>query len=239
MKGVIFDIKGEFAHFRKFYTNSSSLSYTVPPRTTLMGMIAGIMGEERDTYYQRYASDKLHIGVQKNNPTRSMFQTLNYIKATSVGELTAPSQHTQIPFEVLRGKEDKVSFRIYVASEDSVFIDRLEQRLKTESYVYPPSLGTVFFQADVYYQGSDVFERVLSHHEKLAISSVVPADSIEKLDFEDCSIVREKMPRDFGENRDIVAAVPYLVETNGAELNVVLKESCYRAQQSNVCVVFM
>lgn len=238
MKGIIFDIKGEFAHFRKFYTNSSSLSYTVPPRTTLMGMIAGIMGEERDTYYQSYASDKLHISVQKNNPTRSMFQTLNYIKATSVGELAAPSMHTQIPFEVLRGKEDKVSFRVYVASEDTGFINILEQRFKTESYVYPPSLGTVFFQADICFKGSDLFEKVVSN-KKVVISSVIPASSIEKLDFEACSIVREKMPRDFGKNREIIAAVSYLIEANGAELNVVLKENYYCAKQSNLCLMFM
>ena len=43
-KILIFDIKGPMAHFRKFYTNSSSLSYLFPPRTVVAGIIAGILG---------------------------------------------------------------------------------------------------------------------------------------------------------------------------------------------------
>ena len=48
---LVFDISGKFAHFRKYYTNSSSLTYLVPPRTSIYGLIAGILGLERDSYY--------------------------------------------------------------------------------------------------------------------------------------------------------------------------------------------
>ncbi|MBC7076121.1 MAG: CRISPR-associated protein Cas5, partial [Syntrophomonadaceae bacterium] len=76
MKVLIFDIKGRFAHFRKIYTNSSSLSYTLPPRTTVMGMIAAILGRERDTYYEEFNSQNMDIAVQKINPTRKIMQSL-------------------------------------------------------------------------------------------------------------------------------------------------------------------
>ena len=112
MRGVVFDIEGNFAHFRKIYTNSSSLSYTVPPRTTIQGIIAAILGYERDSYYS-YMDENLNISVKKNYPTYKMTQTLNYIKAESTGELVRPKNHTQIPFEVISAKP-KVSYRIYV-----------------------------------------------------------------------------------------------------------------------------
>ncbi|KPA09783.1 CRISPR-associated protein Cas5 domain protein, partial [Candidatus Magnetomorum sp. HK-1] len=39
LKILSFRLNGRFAHFRKFYTNSSSLSYFVPPRTAIIGML--------------------------------------------------------------------------------------------------------------------------------------------------------------------------------------------------------
>lgn len=64
---IIFDIMGRNAHFRKFYTNSSSLSYLVPPRTVIAGLIAGLLGlpserftnDEKETYYEKFKSGKL------------------------------------------------------------------------------------------------------------------------------------------------------------------------------------
>ena len=65
MRGVIFDIESKYAHFRKVYTNSSSLTYSVPPRTTLEGIIAAILGYERDTYYKMLDSSSVNIAVKK------------------------------------------------------------------------------------------------------------------------------------------------------------------------------
>ncbi len=65
MKITVFDLYGKFAHFRKFYTNSSSLTYLIPPRTTIEGIIAALLGYERDSYYDVLSVDKLNIAVKK------------------------------------------------------------------------------------------------------------------------------------------------------------------------------
>jgi CRISPR-associated protein Cas5h len=57
MEIISFDVGGKMAHFRKYYANNTALSYTVPPRTTLMGLLAAILGRGRDTYYKEMASD--------------------------------------------------------------------------------------------------------------------------------------------------------------------------------------
>jgi CRISPR-associated protein Cas5h len=75
---IIFEISGKFAHFRKFYTNSSSLSYSVPSRTTVEGIIAAILGLERDTYYEKLSLDNCKIAIEKVNKTRKINQSLNY-----------------------------------------------------------------------------------------------------------------------------------------------------------------
>ncbi len=66
MKITVFDLYGKFAHFRKFYTNSSSLTYLIPPRTTIEGIIAALLGYERDSYYDVLSVDKLNIAVKKD-----------------------------------------------------------------------------------------------------------------------------------------------------------------------------
>ncbi|MCS7245973.1 MAG: CRISPR-associated protein Cas5, partial [candidate division WOR-3 bacterium] len=45
---ISFELKGKFAHFRAFYSNATAISYYFPPRTTLVGLVAGILGRERD-----------------------------------------------------------------------------------------------------------------------------------------------------------------------------------------------
>lgn len=232
MKGVVFDIEGRFAHFRKFYTNSSSLSYSLPPRTTVEGMIASFLGYERDSYYEKMSSEKLHIAVKKNLPTRSVTQTINYIKATSVSKLNAPDEHTQIPFEIITGcdNECKVSYRIYVASDEG-YMDELQDRLVHNKFVYPPSLGTVFFQGSV----ENAHRCEISPGMEVGyvkISSVVSAEEIKEIEFGEYQLVKERMPRDFGVDRQIKKSGSYIFDQRGRMLQVKLKGEYYEV---NIC----
>ena len=227
MKGVVFDIEGRFAHFRKFYTNSSSLSYSLPPRTTVEGLIASFLGFERNSYYEKMSSEKLHIAVKKNLPTRNITQTLNYIKATSVSKLNAPDEHTQIPFEVITGCDDeyKVSYRIYAASGED-YMDELQDRLLKNKFVYPPSLGTVFFQGNI--ENVSLCE-ILPEEEKgyVKISSVVSTEEIEDIKFGEYQLIKERMPRDFGAKRQVKKSGSYIFDQRGKILEVKLKNGYY------------
>ena len=42
MKILTFRLQGKMAHFRRYYSNSSALTYTIPPRTTVLN-IAGLL----------------------------------------------------------------------------------------------------------------------------------------------------------------------------------------------------
>ena len=233
MKGVVFDIEGNFAHFRKFYTNSSSLSYSLPPRTTVEGLLASFLGLERDSYYEKMSSEKLHIAVRKNSPTRSITQTLNYIKATSVSKLNAPDDHTQIPFEVITGgnNEYKVSYRIYVASDED-YMDELQETLIKNKFAYPPSLGTVFFQGSV--ENVNLCEILPEEKEGyVKISSVLPAEEIEEIKCGEYQLVKERMPRDFGADRQVKKSGSYIFDQRGEVLNVKLKSGYYAVKILN------
>jgi len=46
MKAVVFDVWSDYAHFRKPYTTTSSLTFTLPPPTAIAGLVGAIMGVE-------------------------------------------------------------------------------------------------------------------------------------------------------------------------------------------------
>jgi CRISPR-associated protein, Cas5h family len=58
------------AHFRKVYSNSTSLSYYFPPRTTVLGIVAAALGLPRDSYYDKL--NQLNVGVSAVTPLRKL-----------------------------------------------------------------------------------------------------------------------------------------------------------------------
>lgn len=242
MDCLIFDIEGKFAHFRKVYTNSSSLSYIVPPRTTTAGIIAGILGREKDSYYKEFSSDELHISVKVESKIYSIMQTLNYIKATSPKGIFYPKEHTQIPFEALTSQR-AIRYRIYVASDNQSLLGELESRLKNERYVYPPYLGVAFFTGSINYIGKFKMIQVNSD-EFIPISTVLNVDYVSELDIssvEDIVMLKELMPRDFKDGRNICKSNSYLVTKEPkdivARLNTPYFSVDYNGNKENI--IFM
>lgn len=47
---LVFDIWGDYGFFRIPYTTTSSMSYPFPPKTTISGAIAAILGLPKNSY---------------------------------------------------------------------------------------------------------------------------------------------------------------------------------------------
>ncbi|RKD31275.1 type I-B CRISPR-associated protein Cas5b [Thermohalobacter berrensis] len=244
---LIFDVEGYAAHFRKFYTNSSSLSYSVPPRTVISGIIAAIMGIERDTYYDDFSKANLEIAVRKNKKTRKIMQTVNYMKITSNKHFQIPEEHTQIPFEIILGEKGCVSYRFYVSHHDKTFLDQLEKRIKEKRYYYSPYLGTASFSCSFKY-----IDRVKGDEKQtdseIYIATVVPFNSIiergiklSKINTTQVLLMKEKMPSEFTGDREIKSVESYVYDENTNPLPVILKENYinlnYNGESENI--VFM
>ena len=45
---LVFDIFGDYAHFRKYFTNMSPTTFVVPPRTVLTGIIGALIGISKE-----------------------------------------------------------------------------------------------------------------------------------------------------------------------------------------------
>jgi len=219
---LIFDIKGPIAHFRKFYTNSSSLSYSFPPRTTITGLIAGILGREKDTYYEEFSSERCKIAVSIRNPVRKVMQTINYVRTKSIGEINLSAGHTQVPLEfILPFEADELSYRVYFYHQGDTF-DELKEVLEKGKFVYPPYLGISEFIAEVkfvdFIEGEKISLSTNSEY-PIEVVTVVNIDYIQKGNFifeeksgEVLQYVKERMPLEFDSHRKLRKGASFIYE---------------------------
>lgn len=143
-----FDLCGKIAHFRKFYSNSSALTHSIPPRTTILGIIGAIIGESRDSYYK--SLDDLLIGVQIISKGRKIFQKFNYLKVESANiDLYAgiAENRTQTSVELIipdNIRNSDLCYRIYVGAINGKHLKylKLKENLKADFCEYGISLGS-------------------------------------------------------------------------------------------------
>lgn len=152
-----FDITADYAHFRKVGNNSAKPSYRIPPRTTLAGLLAGIMGLARNSYYDLFAPDSSAVAVvAKEIPhTYTMGITTVNTKADDAIQYLPKDRHWRSGAEMLtpdsyitydRQRDtyemlvDPV-YRVYVALAHRDAHEELRTRLQESRYHYSPSLG--------------------------------------------------------------------------------------------------
>ncbi len=241
-KLLIFDVKGPMAHFRKYYTNSSSLSYLFPPRTVTVGLIAGLLGlpserytnEKEATYYEKFDEKRCLVAVSLRSKVRQIMQTVNYIRTKSLSEVDGSGGGTQIPLEILRPEKDSdIIYRIYFYHTNERVYDKLKERLEEQRFIFPPYMGLTEFLASVDY----ITEGQISKNPKqeVELNSVCKLKDVE-LDFsgKDLQYITEKMPTGFLNDRIPRKPEEYVLEVKGKLMKVKLKDNatCYSVNYS-------
>jgi len=151
---LVFDVWGDYAHFRRGYTTTSPLTYPFPSRTTLAGLISAILGLPRDSYYKLFGKDNSAFALQILNPIRKIKITQNLIDTKTGFYLwDNKGQRTQIPFEFIK----KPKYRLYVWLEGEKFED-LINLIRGHNSVYTPYLGISECIANFEIFGEGVFE---------------------------------------------------------------------------------
>ncbi len=208
MEILVFDILGKMAHFRQYYTNSSSLSYFFPPRTTLSGMLAGILGLGRDSYYELFSEDKTRTALSIRSSLRKKIQTLNYVWAENTRQLNlSAGKHTQVPLEIVlpRDYQELIVYRVFFWHRDEQLFSRWKEMISKERVYFPLYLGISECLAHMAFVGLGEAEREEFEGE-VEVSSVV---GVEYLKSNGCSLslregvfyVKELMPFSFDAQR--------------------------------------
>lgn len=175
MKGLVFDIEVlYFSTFRKPNSTSLILTYTIPPFTTIRGMIANALGLQRDDYSLQ-DTIKIGIAVKKFG-----------FKNTEMAKILKLKENKNRP---IRNYPSSPMFREYVVNpEYTVFLGSDEYTInKIFSALKFPERPLYLGQSDdlvdlTVYSPIDV-EEVEAENVDSVIYEIVPGSIIEKLPY--------------------------------------------------------
>jgi len=263
---LIFDLKGSIAHFRKFYTSSSSLSYSFPPRTTIIGLIASILGREKDSYYEEFNIENCKVTLSIRQPIRKIMQTVNYIRTKEEDGFSSArgvinsfikrqinKYPTVIELIIPLRLTGEIIYRIYFHHQNDSLMNDLCLLLKNKKTVFPLFLGLSEFLAH-----AKLVADVSSHNIKeyrveqtVEVVSVCNFKNIASLEFntsdpdEMFQYIEEKMPLEFSAGREIKSTASFIHEKNQkpirARLNIPSIEVTYSDEKEtiNEKIIFM
>ena len=136
MKCLVFDIWGDYGHFRKFYTTSSPLTFSIPPRTTVCGIIAALIGLDKEEYLKYFTKDKCNIAIQLNKEVNKTRLSYNLINTKTAKLYSQIKDRTQVTFELLQDP----SYRIYINHLDNEIYSKIKSYLEANKNYYTLSM---------------------------------------------------------------------------------------------------
>jgi len=159
-----FTVSGEWAHFRRIDTTNDKQTYRVIPRTTASGLIAAILGEPRDSYYDKFTSTASAMAIVPERELRTMAIPMLTLTTTEadLGTSEVTTGKTFVKPSVMEKERQRRTFeylcqpayRIHLVLDKDKWFDRLCDRLDARDAetpakehqprvrpVYTPALG--------------------------------------------------------------------------------------------------
>lgn len=175
-------VRGPWGHFRRVEGNVVKQTYRIIPRTTVAGLLATILGIERDGYYDLFAPETSAIAIEPTRTLRTMNMPMNTL-STSAGDLRSLNGRGKISIKLpdpttLRQQHNyevlvEPEYRLDIALADEKRYQKLREMLAAGRTHYVPSLGLSEYLADIEYHGEFEIEEGPSDG-VVTIDSAVP-----------------------------------------------------------------
>lgn len=216
MKVFSFHLRGKMAHFRKYYSNSSALSYFIPPRATIAGILAGLLGKERDTYYHEFSLQKCQITLTTRTPIKKCMQKVNLLMIKSERDFNGSAEyHSQTATELIipqNLQKGYIDYQVWVTHEDNKIMAQLENLIRKEFVGYfskgiSVALGTAYnlgwLEKGQIIEGEETKEVT-----SIEIDSVIPQNKCEEVILDGVAdgqyrLIKEEVPLEFDSDRKI------------------------------------
>ncbi|CUU85968.1 CRISPR-associated protein Cas5 [Campylobacter hyointestinalis] len=207
-------IWADYAHFSHPATIYSSLTYPIPPKTTVMGLLGCIIGE--NNYY--FLNDISYACIIENIDGKSRFcfngikDALSELNIKKIEENSGFKQRRQFYRELLINPSYEIYLDLSKLSDKK--IDIISNILRSEKSLFTPYLGINFCLAKYQFLGEF---RASSSSQSAHINSFIPIDSDFELEFDksytDCRFATTvNSSREFGNFKT------FLVETSGKSI---------------------
>ncbi len=196
-KFLVFDIWSSFGHFKKPYTTTSPLTYSIPTRTAITGILAAIIGLDKSEYIEHFSLEKANVAVKIINPVKKIRISENFINTKK--SMTKIHERTQIKVEFLKD----AAYRVYVSHIDAGLYSKLKEMLSSHSTIYTISMGISEALANFKYVGEFEGAEITDNHSMVDIDSIIPVALLKKGDIEfeaDKELLTETIREFFTEN---------------------------------------
>lgn len=214
-KYLVFDISASYGHFKKPYTTTSPLTYSIPTRTAVAGIIAAMLGFGKDEYHKYFTKDQAQIGIGIKSPVKKVRISENLINTKK--SMTKIYERTQIKIEFLKD----ACYRIYFSHKDDQIYNRLKSLLEDHSTFYTISMGLSENLANYTYTGEFEGREVNGNKEFVEFSSILPLDMLKKgdVDYEDeREYFTETIPVEMDADRKVKEYREVLFERNSNKI---------------------
>jgi CRISPR-associated protein Cas5h len=231
-KILTFDIWGDYAYFRRGYTTTSTISYPFPSRTTVSGLISGILGLPRDSYYTIFNQENSKIGLNILNPIKKVRFNLNYINTKEgfiLRDIKGSGKRSQVQAEFLKNPK----YRIYVGLEDNELMNELYELLSNHKSIYTPYLGISECIANFKLVNNGFTDLNLENGENVNIDSVIPRENNNLVIESDKKYGLIKTPCFMDSNRVVTSFKEFYFEEKASNIKL---ENCdyYNIGEDNV-----
>jgi CRISPR-associated protein Cas5h len=230
-KVLVFDVWGDYAHFRRIETTTSPLTYLIPTGTSLAGLISAIIGLERDSYYEHFFPESTRFAIGILNPVKKIRINLSLIDTKRGFFLwdIKDNPRTLIPFEFL--KEPK--YRIYFSTERDRSYNKLKTCLEKHQSVYTPYLGITGLMANFEYINEYSIEASQKVKESVEIHSIVRRNKARLIIEEGKRYGLERIPLYMDKDRVVKEYADVFLEVNANPVKIMDGEY-YRIENENV-----
>lgn len=136
MNGIVFELKGNWGHFRKPETNNNPLTHDLITKTALIGLVGAVLGIERGEMkglFPQLSEDLVYgVCVKKSVKKESWAFTLRYV----VDLL----QKAPKPMEFLKNPEYKIVLALRNQRSTDIF-DKFSLSIQQNEAIFTPILG--------------------------------------------------------------------------------------------------
>lgn len=231
-KVLVFDVWGDYAHFRKIETTTSPLTYSIPTGTSLLGLVSAMVGLERDSYYEIFSSKNTRYAIRIINPIKKVRINLSLIdtkKGLYLWDIKK-NPRTLIPFEFLKNSR----YRIYFWTEHSGIYKKLKLFLERHQSFYTPYLGISELIANFEYVRE--FDDIEMRKGNAELHTVLRKDKANFIVEEGKRYGLERIPLFMDNNRVVREYADIIFELNGKSLRISETEF-YKIGSENVSFI--
>jgi CRISPR-associated protein Cas5h len=238
MNLLVFDVWGEYAHYKKIYATTSAVSYAVPPKTTIYGYLGAILGlsKESNDYLNHFQEKVCLVGIQVVEPIA--MQRININLRPVLGRIKTDGNRKPTTMEFVY----KPKYRLYVHHQNEEFYQELKRRLTEKDTVYTPTLGLAGLLSNFCFVGELAAEKVEQPKDAVEITSVIPKTQLvgfsnDMLIQKHTEIIEQSMfAIEMDTERNVTERDDLIIERKGNKIPAFVNQYFHLSDQTNVCL---